>query len=243
MIGHLVGWGFVGLAAFGLQRTPLATTAASVLVCTLGVSLIVRAMREERHWIIVLPAILVLAGLGISRIRRPLAVGTLLALALLLFPYGWYRQSKAGYADLVRRLHRPARMLISSTAIGEGAWIAMTSLAEKRPGSFVVRASKVLAQSGWNGNGYLLLTATRDAVLRRLDELALDTIILDSPPDQTLPPHHALLREAVGNSPAWRSCASSGELIAYCRVSAPEFPRLPLRLEIYGWDFEERIYP
>jgi hypothetical protein len=238
-----VGWGLVGLAVFGLQRKPLALAAGSVLVCTLGVSFVVRAMREDRHWIIVLPAILLLAGLGISRVRRPLAVGTLLALALVLFPYSWYRQSKAGYADLVRRLHRPARMLISSTAIGEGAWIAVTSLAEKRPGSFIVRASKVLSQTGWNGKRYLLLTVTRQAVLRRLDELALDTIILDSPPNQSLPPHHALLWEAVSNSPAWRSCASSGELIAYCRVSAPQFPRQPLRLEVYGWDFEERIEP
>jgi len=242
-VGHLVGWGFLGLAVFGLQRKPVAIAAGSVLVCTLGVSFIVRAMREERHWIIVLPAILVLAGLGISRVRRPLAVGILVALALLLFPYSWYRQSRAGYADLVRRLHRPARMLISSTAIGEGAWIAMTSLAEKRPGSFIVRASKVLSQESWNGKGYRLLTATPEAVLRRVDELALDTIILDSPPKQFLPPHHALLRDALINSPAWRSCVSSGEWMVYCRVSAPQYPRQPLRLHMYGWDFEERIPP
>jgi len=243
LIGHLAGWGFLALAVFGLQRKPLALAAGSVVFCTLGVSFVVRAMREERHWIIALPAILVLAGMGISRFRSPLAVGSLAALAVLLFPYSWYRQSPAGFADLVRQLHRPARMLVSSTSVGEGAWIAMTSLAEKRPGSFIVRASKVLSEAGWSGEGYRLLTTTRGAVLRRLDELALDTVILDSTPNPTPPPHHALLQAAVGNSPAWRPCGSALDLTAYCRVSAPQFPRQPLRLNIYGWDFEERIQP
>jgi hypothetical protein len=241
IIGHLVGWGFLGLAVIGLQRKPLALAAGSVVACTLGVSFIVRAMREDRHWIIALPAILVLAGLGISRVRNSLAVAALLVLALLLFPYTWYRQSAFGYADFVRQLHRPARMLISSTAKGEGGWIATTSLAEKRPGSFIVRASKVLSEEGWNGDGYRLLTGTREAVLQRLDELALETVILDSPPHQVLRPGQALLADAVDGSAAWRPCVSSGELIAYCRVSAPKFPRQPLRLRIYGWDFEERI--
>lgn len=242
-IGHLAGWGFLGVAVFGLRRKPLALVAASVIVCTLGVSFVVRAIREDRHWIIALPAILVLAGFGVSRFRSRLIAGVLLAPAVLLFPYHWYRQSPSGYADLLRQLHRPARMLISSAGAGEGPWVAVTSLAEKRPASLVARASKVLVEEGWNGEGYRLLTPTREAVSRRLDELALDTIILDSFRNQPPPPHHALLRDTVSNSAAWRRCGSARDLLAYCRVAAPQYPRQPLRLRTYGWEFEEHIGP
>jgi glycosyltransferase involved in cell wall biosynthesis len=240
-IGHLAGWGFLGLACLGLRRNPLALAAVSVIVCTLGVSFVVRAMREDRHWIIALPAILVLAGFGLSRFHSPLIVGALLVPALLLFPFSWYRQSESGYAGLVRQLRRPARMLISSSAMGEGPWTAVTSLAEKRPGSLVARASKVLAVVGADGEGYRLLYPTRNAVARRLDELAIDTVILHSPPTLTPRPHHALLQDAIGNSTAWRPCGIARDLLAYCRVNAPQFPRQPLRLHVYGWDFEERI--
>jgi glycosyltransferase involved in cell wall biosynthesis len=240
LIGHLAGWGCVGVAIFGLQRKPLALVAGSVVVCTLGVTFLVRAMREERHWIIVLPAILLLAGMGISRFRSPLAAGALAAIALVFFPYSWYRQSPAGYADLARQLHRPARVLVSSTLLGEGPFIAMASLGEKRPSSFMIRATKVLSKSGWNGEGYRLLTKTPAAILQRLDELGVDTVVLDSAPVRAPALHHALLQEAVDHNPAWRPCGSAQELTAYCRVSAPQFPRQPLRLNIYGWDFEER---
>ncbi|HEY1757603.1 MAG TPA: glycosyltransferase family A protein [Bryobacteraceae bacterium] len=243
LAGNLAGWGCVVLAVLGLQQKPLAIVAESVMISTLGVSFVVRAVHEERHWIIALPAILLLAGMGISRFRSPLAVGALAAMAAMLFPFSWYRESSTGYADLVRQLHRPARMLVSSTSIGEGPWIAETSLAEKRPSSFVVRASKVLAEEGWSGEGYRLLTGSRDAVLQRLDELALDTVILDSAPNPFPPPHHALLTDAMRDNPGWQPCGSFRYLIAYCRVRPPEFPRQPLHLNIYGWNFEEDIRP
>ncbi len=249
LIGRIAGWGVLALAAFGLlrpsalSRKPLALVAGSVVVCTLGVSFLVRAMREERHWIIVLPAILVLAGFGFSRVRSRWIAGLLLAPAVALFPYSWYRQSSSGHGDLVRQLARPARMLVSSAGNGEGPWIAMTSLAEPRPSSLVARASKVLAEEGWNGDGYRLLTPTPDAVSRRLDELALDTVVLHTPSNKKPPPHHTILGDTVSNSAAWRPCGSAQNLLAYCRATAPRVPRQPLRLRIRGWEFEERIRP
>lgn len=243
LIAHLAGWGFLALAAFGLCRKPLALVAGSVILSMLAVSFLVRAMQEERHWIMALPAILVLAGFAINRIRKPVIAACVLVPAVLLFPYSRYIQSESGFGDLVRQLRRPARMLVSSGGFGEGPWIAMVSLAERRPASFVVRATKVLAEEGWMGEGYRLLTPTRDAVSRRLDELALDTVILHTPPNQKPQPHHALLQLTVSNSPVWKPCGSTHQLVAYCRVKTPQIPRQPLRLRVHGWDFEERISP
>ena len=241
LIGHLAGWGFLVVAVLGLARNSLALVSAAMIGSMLTVSLAVRAAREERHWIIVLPAILVLAGLAFVRFRSPWIKGLLLALGLVLYPYSWLRQPQSGFGALLARIKRPSRMLISSSGLGEGPWIAVTSLAEKRPSSFVVRATKVLSESGWNGEGYHLLTPTTDAVLRRLDELALDTVIVDTPPVPPPLPHHLLLEDTMKNSPAWKRCGSGQFLIAYCRVIESKFPRQPLHLHVYGWDFTERI--
>lgn len=241
LIGQLAGWGFLVLAVLGLQQKPLPLIAGSVIASTLGVSWIVRAMQEDRHWIIAIPAILVLSGFAVSRFRKPWIGACLLLPALALFPFARYRQIRHGYSDLAARIVRPARMLVSSAGAGEGSWIAVASLAEKRPGSFIARASKVLAESGWNGEGYRLLTPGKDAVLQRLDELALDLVILDTSPNPEPWPHHVLLQDTLQASPAWRVCSKAGDLLAYCRTEPPRFPRQPLRLRIHDWDFEERI--
>jgi hypothetical protein len=241
LIGHVVGWGFLAVAVLGLGRNSLALVAGSMIASMLGVSLVLRAAREERHWIIVLPAILILAGLGFVRFRSPWIKGFLLVAGLALYPYSRERQPHSEFGALLRRIKRPARMLISSAGIGEGPWVAVTALNERRPGSFVARATKTLVEEGWNGEGYHLLTPSENAILRRLDELALDTVILDTPPAQQPPPHHALLRDAMKNSPAWRACGRGQDLLAYCRVTAPKFPRQPLHLRVHGWDFTEQI--
>lgn len=241
VIGHLAGWGVLAVAALGISRSGLAMVAGSMIASMLVVSLVVRAAREERHWIIVMPAILILAGFGFVRFRSPWMKGLLLAAGLALFPYTWQRQPQQRFSALLRRLQRPARMLVSSTGSGEGPWIAVTSLAERRPGSFVTRASKVLVEEGWNGEGYHLLTPSTDAILQRLDELDLDTVILDSPPVPHPPPHHQMLLDAVRNSPSWNQCECGQDLLAYCRVAPPRFLRQPLHLNVYGWDFVEQI--
>ena len=241
LIGHLAGWGFLALAVFGLRRKPLALVAGSTVACTLGVSLVVRAVQEDRHWIIALPAILILSGLAVSRFRRPWVAAALLLPAVALFPFQRCHEPPSGFRDLLRQLRRPSRMLVSSASWGEGAWIAVTSLAERRPASFVMRATKVLALTGWSGEGYRLVTPTQDAVSRRLDELAVDIVILHTPVNHQARPHHTLLQSTMSVNPAWSPCGSARDLLAYCRTGAPQVPRQPLRLQVYGWDFEEQI--
>jgi GT2 family glycosyltransferase len=241
LIGHVAGWGFLVLALLGIRRTPLAVAAVSILAGTLAASFFMRAFREERHFIVVLPAILVLAGIALARFRRRWIPAILVLGAAAFFPFSWYRQSRSGYAELIQQLDRPARMLISSASDGEGPWVAMSSLAETRPGSLIARASKVLAQSDWFGEDYSLLTPTPAAILHRLDQLALDLVILHTPPRANPPAHHVLLDAAMRGSPSWQPCRSVRELTAYCRARDPQAGREPLRLKVRGRYFEERF--
>jgi hypothetical protein len=121
---------------------------------------------------------------------------------------------------------------VSGSGADEGAWIAAVSLSEHRPGSVVMRASKVLAESGWSGGDwYRLLTTTPREVAVRLDELTIDTVILRKE-ETGGRPHYALLRRTLQSSPAWRECGSAGTLAAYCRVLPPSVPPKPLRMDL-----------
>jgi hypothetical protein len=241
-LGALAGWGFVALAFFGLQRKALPVIAASMIASAAAVSFGLRAMLETRHWIIVLPAVLLLAGYGVSRFpRRYMALPP--AAALLLFPFSWFHQKPDGYVALLHQLHLPARILISSGRPGgEGAWIAEVAIADHYPGSLVARASKTLARSNWEGNRYELLEATPAAAARRLDELALDVVVIDLPA-ATKWPHQAVLRRMLAGSSCWKPCARADNLEAYCRAMPPKFPRRLLVVEAEGRRFQERLGP
>ncbi len=227
----LLGWGFLCLAIAGVSPEPAALVSACVLASAVASSFVFRAMREPRHWIIVLPAILVLSGYALLRLRTWLAISAATA-ALLLFPWGFEHQTATGYQALLRQLRRPARMLISSGrgSVGEGGWISEAAIDERYPASVVLRASKVLAQSGWNGENYKLLVNDRAAIDKRLDELAVDVVIVDQP-EATSPPHHVLLAATMATGSGWAPCGRAGPVFAWCRVSPPRHPRKPLVIE------------
>ncbi|MFN7922191.1 MAG: glycosyltransferase family 2 protein [Bryobacteraceae bacterium] len=235
-----VGFGFLLLSAIGLRRQPLALAALAVLASTLAMSTFVRAMVEIRHWIMAVPAVLVLSGFALEQLRSRQSISLALAGAFITFPFHWYRQTDAGYAELLARLDRPSRMLVSSEGVGEGAWIAAVAASEQRPGSFVVRASKVLSESDWSGRHYRLLTKDSASVQHRLDELAVDIVVLHDAPDEMPLAHHQLLRETMDRG-AWRQCATASKLEAYCRIKEPTVARRALRLNIRGREFVEQI--
>jgi hypothetical protein len=236
----LLGWGFLGISFFGCSRDPLPVAAASMVVSAVLVSLGLRAMNEPRHWIIVLAPVLLLAGLAVTRFRPPIS-GALMIAGILFFPWHWFRQSPNGYGELLRQIKLPARMLVSSArASGEGAWIAEVALAERYPASLVVRGSKVIAESGWNGENYRLKLHSPSEVTRRLDELAIEIVVLDAPSIHS-PPDHELLKRTLEKDSAWQVCCAARNQLAYRRVKPPAYPRQPLVLEAGGRYFSERL--
>jgi hypothetical protein len=240
-VGKVAGWGALGLATLGLGREAAALVAGSLVASTLGVSFFVRAMSEPRHWMIAMPAIFLLCGLAVVRRPRWMATVMLLA-AIATFPYDLYHQTSSAIAVLSARIPKPSRMLVSSSKNDEGPWIAVISAAERRPGSTIMRASKVLSEDDWNGEHYRLLTADEPAVARRLDELAVNFVVLDSPAATRPPPaHHALLRRTVAQSDSWGLCEQGPHTELFCRVKAPAIARQPLRLIVYGRTVAERL--
>jgi dolichyl-phosphate-mannose-protein mannosyltransferase len=238
LVPPLAGYGVFTLAIGGIfaslsRRAPEALAAASLLVSSLATAFALRAMNDSRHWIIVLPALLLLAIECLVWLERFRWVRVVAALAALtLFPFGLERLPASGFQRFTTEIHHPARMLVSSNGDGEGAWIAAVALSEKRPSSVVIRASKVLASEDWNGNDYKLLTTSPGEVQTTLDQLGVETVVLQILPGKPVPPHQVLLNSVMQAGAAWRQCANDGSLTAWCRTRPPTVPRRPLRIDL-----------
>jgi hypothetical protein len=249
----IVGNGCLVLAAVGLviafrRRQPAALAAGAVMISMAVVSYYVRAMQEERHWIVAVPALLLLSLTGYAWLeeRWPRLAPVAALGAILLFPFTFYRQETEGFRDLAAQLKLPARMLVSSTTgWREGPWIAIVAEGEARTGSTIVRATKLLAKTDWMGYRYQSLIHDGEETSRLLDEKGIDIVVLDNFTKGAPggPAHHFLLREFVRTDTAWRPCAKAQDLEAYCRTLPPRFPRKPLQIDLrsrLGYMVEER---
>jgi hypothetical protein len=238
LLPGLAGWGICLLAVAGMVpalagKRPAALAAASILLATVAVSYGLRAMNQPRHWIIVLPAMLLLSVESLFRLWNwKAAAVAAAAVALWLFPWSVYRQAPGELAAMARQLPRPARILVSSSRFGEGAMIAAIALSEPRPSSVVVRASQSLASSGSNGEDYRLTAASPEAVALRLDEMGIDKVELHTQAGDNAPAHHRLLLETLRGSSSWRECAAMETLEEWCRVLKPAVARKPLRIDL-----------
>jgi glycosyltransferase involved in cell wall biosynthesis len=238
----LAGPGLLALAALGAwigarRRDPLVTASSALLLAVIFASFFIRAMNEQRHFLLVLPATLLLGLMAVRRLRswNALAAGVAVMGGLLLFPWTRYVQHPEGFSALAPGLRQPGRMLVSAASgHDEGSFIAVASLRERRPGSVIARASKVLAQSDWNGGRYKLLANDRAGVASILDRYGLDTVIAAGlSPGPAGPPHHQLLLETLAGHPSWKPCGTSGDITMYCRTQPPQVPREPLQIDLH----------
>jgi hypothetical protein len=243
---QLAGPGVAIAAAAGFlwhwkEREPVAVSCAAVCAATVWVSFIVRAMHETRHWIAVLPALFLLALLALRQIlrmeslfRRRALLSGFIALVLGLFPWTYYRQSNSGVAQVVYRLKRPARLLVSAqNSQREGIWVPAMSVGEARPSSIVVRSTKSIATESFSGFRYKLNVTSAKAVGAWLDRHGIDVVVLDEHgPALHPPPHHALVRAAVETGGGWQPCVREGQLSTYCRTTTPAGPRERIEIRV-----------
>ncbi len=97
-------------------------------------------------------------------------------------------------------------ILVSSEDDGEGPLIArIAELDQPRPNHIVLRASRTLADSDWNGRDYRLRLHTPDQVENYLESVPVSTVVIDRT-NYALPnSHQPLLEEAIAaNAQKWR---------------------------------------
>jgi hypothetical protein len=191
--------------------------AGALLAATWAFHCLVPSSREPRHMVMALPALMMFVAAGMAVTARWVSRGgshpgwwrmAVVAAAVTVFVGQGFAvpvKSWSGFSHAVELLLRspseaPSVMLIVSDTLGEGMFISEVAGREPRPRRRVLRGSKVLAQSGWNGKDYRLLYRTPAEVLAFLDT-GVEAVVLDTSGVTAGELHQQLMRETVRSHP------------------------------------------
>jgi hypothetical protein len=140
-------------------------------------------------------------------------------------------------ADLASRPeYRDAAFLVSSDANSEAVFVEEVALREKvRPLHYVLRSSKVLASSAWNGDYYRPIATDAAEVIRLLESVPVGLVILDPHP-RPRSIHNMLLEDTVQAHPElFRRVAAAGTRFrVYEMAGYRNRPRGTVSIFLYG---------
>ena len=93
-------------------------------------------------------------------------------------------QPPLGYRSAIQFLDNSTglanrRLLLVSDEFGEGAGVAEAAALGRHPRPMILRGSKVLAADDWMGNHFATRYASADALLRDLEAMHVDFVVLD----------------------------------------------------------------
>lgn len=205
----------------GARHAEVAVCSASLLSATWMLHSLVYPITHSRYLMVCAPCLAVLAVDGLSLLQarsRPTAVA--LITAALLFPSTSRGAAEATQFQTVAEqlMARPSTAhsvtLVCADAAGEGAFIAEMALRDPaRPSVFVLRASKLLADSTWMSVDYRLRFQTPEAVAQLLDRARVSAVVIDASTSGTARSHQALLLNALlANSSTWHETSRIGSL-------------------------------
>ncbi len=127
------------------------------------------------------------------------------AAAILAFAFTAFavpRQWHYGYAEAARFITSQPKfqgdtILAADDSSGEGMLVSEIAMHERRPGRFIVRATKALADMSWNGTRYRSLFSTPEQVDEVIDDRHIDLVVIGTYEGEAKLPHTELLRAAL----------------------------------------------
>jgi hypothetical protein len=195
-------------------RWTIVSAVISLLLATLLLQSLVPVDIVERYMAPALPAVVVLAVLGAVRLLSLLRAGTPapalagVALAVVMAAPGIahlvQRTPKAdtGIAAVTDRLAaaKPVLTVIDGSASTEGWFIADMAVHDSALRGYVVRASKLLADSNFMGTTYSLKYHDAADVLAELHRLGVQHVVIVREGGKDAYPHSAQMREALARA-------------------------------------------
>lgn len=212
----------VGIAVFleyrGRRLAPMRweviSVCLSLVLATLTLQSLIPVDIVDRYLAPALPAVLVLAMIGIIDFRGKFSkktsslVGGIVAVALACSlaspgvlhlidrqPKPDYRMDMAAEAQKVYSM--PGISLIDGTPNAEGAYIAEMAIRDPLLNSYSIRASKLLAESNFMGSNYILKFQDSRNVARELDRMGIRTVVITRMRGQLAFPHSMQLVKAL----------------------------------------------
>jgi 4-amino-4-deoxy-L-arabinose transferase-like glycosyltransferase len=197
---------------------PVWAVSAAAIVSVLVFHTFITPVREARHLSYAIPAILAFSACGIRYLaswlwpvgrKTGLAAASIAAIVLAAFVAQCFRiteKPSMGAADLAALLasgpYANKQILAASPdARGEGAVIAEMAMRQPLPLRRVIRASKALASTSWDGGRYQVLAEDTSQVMAILAAQGAEIVVIEKPGSQTGPPHYVRVLEAIQERP------------------------------------------
>jgi hypothetical protein len=211
-LGALRAW-LGASTALQEDRRVHARAAALCLLAMLLFVLVIRDTMATRYLLPALFPLLVLFAEGLAWMRDGLreraaspivVVAALLVLTTVAAATAQRKVSpwRTGYGAVARSIpyeNRGPVVLVSSDSRGEGSLIVERLLGDRCRAGVVLRASKVLSRSTWDGDHYELTKRTVTEIREFLNELPVHFVVLDDygARGSVVQPHHDLLHRAL----------------------------------------------
>jgi hypothetical protein len=172
-------------------------------------------LTEPRKIVMAMPVLLLFSFAALdwlARKSRWMASGIALAVLVFLTVRTFYAapQPADAFAEPAQALLSQAglehelTLVSSSHPGGEGAFIAEVAQREPRPVRILLRATKLLSSSTWNGLDYTLRYDSPEAVMTALEDLPVRLIIIDTAPGTSYPHHDLLVRTLHQYAADWQ---------------------------------------
>ncbi len=209
---------------------------------------------ESRHLLAVAVPLMLFLAAGIGWIAErlpaiaplPWRAASLATIVLLIFagrifaiPHKDHRGFMELAHDLLAPEHRDQIILVSSTGEGEGMLVSELAMqASHRPQHVVLRGTKLLSVSDWEGTHYRTLQHDTGEVMALLQSIPVDIVVvdLDSPhPDMTA---HQMLRDTLAAYPdRWQRigeypASSKPTIEVYKLIGSEKLPRGKIHLQL-----------
>ncbi len=115
------------------------------------------------------------------------------------------RGFSALHQSLLSLDNSPSVLLVASDPRGEGSMVAYTAQADKRPGRFVLRGSKILIKEDWFGRDSVDLFPDTVQLAAALDRHQVGAVVVDtSLPKEERRPYHERLLQLLRQDSGWR---------------------------------------
>jgi Dolichyl-phosphate-mannose-protein mannosyltransferase len=195
-------------------------SAAAALICAFWLFhwVIPSVGPEPRYLIAITPPMMMFLMAGVQRLaalipkpveysRRLLAVAAAMVILFAATGFSIPRQQHHGFDEIAQLVETPeykhGAILVASEGDGEGMMIDEVAMREARPSHFVLRASKMFGQGDWLGNHYILTYHTPEEVMKFLDSIPVELVVIDNERGLAGPPsYYALLKQAIAAYPA-----------------------------------------
>jgi hypothetical protein len=217
------------------------------------------AAHESRYLVTIVPPLIMFLIAGVSWLATRLPLGRLTArhkiafLALLgglvymLETFTIPEKASYGFQEVAQDLlsrpqFRDSVFLISSEAGGEGRFTSEVAMRERRPGHYVLRATKVLASVTWFGHRYTPNYRTPAQLMDYLESVPVGVLVMDYTPGLPLREHHRLLQamlkaypeswELIGSYSGDKNVTASGGILVYRLVGHESKPLGKIRIDM-----------